>query len=43
VADELVALARGEVVFAGKADDAAAISSVVQAFLGDAALVEPTP
>ena len=43
VADELVALARGEVVFAGKADDAAAKSSVVQAFLGDAALVEPTP
>jgi branched-chain amino acid transport system ATP-binding protein len=41
VADELVALARGEVVFTGKADDAAAKSSVVQAFLGDAALVEP--
>jgi branched-chain amino acid transport system ATP-binding protein len=42
VADELVAVARGEVVFTGQANDAAAKSSVIQAFLGDAALVETT-
>jgi branched-chain amino acid transport system ATP-binding protein len=40
IADEVVAVARGEVVFSGSAADARSNASVVHAFLGDAALVD---
>ena len=39
IADEVVAVARGEVVFAGSAADARSNASVVHAFLGESALV----
>jgi branched-chain amino acid transport system ATP-binding protein len=38
VADEVVALARGEVVYSGVAGDARNHASVLRAFLGEAAL-----
>lgn len=38
VADEVVAVARGEVVFSGKAHEARSNKSVLRAFLGEAAL-----
>jgi branched-chain amino acid transport system ATP-binding protein len=40
VADQVVAIARGEVVYAGEAKDARNNASVLRAFLGEAALVE---
>jgi branched-chain amino acid transport system ATP-binding protein len=40
IADHVVAMARGEVVFSGLASDAAANSSVLRAFLGESALAE---
>ena len=38
IADEVVAMARGEVVFSGPAAQARSNTSVVRAFLGEAAL-----
>jgi branched-chain amino acid transport system ATP-binding protein len=40
VADEVVAVARGEVVYSGAAKDARSHASVLRAFLGEAALAE---
>lgn len=40
VADEVVAMARGEVVYSGPVTDARSNASVLRAFLGEAALVE---
>ena len=40
IADDVVAMARGEVVFSGPASQARSNSSVLRAFLGEAALVE---
>jgi branched-chain amino acid transport system ATP-binding protein len=40
VADDVVAMARGEVVFSGPAEQARSNASVLRAFLGEAALVE---
>jgi branched-chain amino acid transport system ATP-binding protein len=40
VADDVVVVARGEVVFSGSADVARSHSSVVLAFLGEAALAK---
>ncbi|WP_029429783.1 ABC transporter ATP-binding protein [Blastococcus sp. URHD0036] len=40
IADEVVAMARGEVVFSGPAEQARSNASVLLAFLGEAALVE---
>lgn len=40
VADDVVAIARGEVVYSGAADEARNHASVLRAFLGDAALAE---
>ncbi|WP_432975973.1 ABC transporter ATP-binding protein [Dactylosporangium sp. CA-233914] len=42
-ADDVVVVARGEVVFSGPADVARSHSSVVRAFLGEAALAETQP
>ncbi|HEX2072335.1 MAG TPA: ABC transporter ATP-binding protein [Geodermatophilus sp.] len=39
IADDVVAMARGEVVFTGPADQARSNASVLRAFLGEAALV----
>jgi branched-chain amino acid transport system ATP-binding protein len=43
VADEVVAMARGEVVFSGPAAQARSNSSVLLAFLGEAALAGQKP
>jgi branched-chain amino acid transport system ATP-binding protein len=43
VADEVVAMARGEVVFTGPAEQARSNSSVLRAFLGEAALAGQEP
>ncbi|MGK5111436.1 MULTISPECIES: ABC transporter ATP-binding protein [unclassified Geodermatophilus] len=40
IADDVVAMARGEVVFSGPAQQARSNSSVLRAFLGEAALVD---
>ncbi|MGY1773711.1 ABC transporter ATP-binding protein [Blastococcus sp. SYSU D00813] len=40
IADEVVAMARGEVVFSGPAEQARSNASVLRAFLGEAALVD---
>ncbi len=40
IADDVVAMARGEVVFSGPASQARSNASVLRAFLGEAALVE---
>jgi branched-chain amino acid transport system ATP-binding protein len=40
IADEVIAVARGEVVFAGSADEARSNPSVVHAFLGESALAQ---
>ncbi|MGY2067264.1 ABC transporter ATP-binding protein [Blastococcus sp. SYSU DS0619] len=40
VADDVVAMARGEVVFSGPADEARSNASVLRAFLGEAALAD---
>ncbi|SEO54216.1 ABC transporter ATP-binding protein [Trujillonella endophytica] len=40
IADDVVAMARGEVVFTGPAEQARSNASVLRAFLGEAALVE---
>jgi len=40
VADDVVAMARGEVVFSGPAEQARSNTSVLRAFLGEAALVD---
>ncbi|MBM7516490.1 ABC transporter ATP-binding protein [Nocardioides nitrophenolicus] len=41
IADDVVAVARGEVVYTGKASEARNNASVLRAFLGEAALAEP--
>jgi branched-chain amino acid transport system ATP-binding protein len=40
VADDVVAIARGEVVYSGPAKEARSHASVLRAFLGEAALAE---
>ena len=41
IADDVVAIARGEVVWSGPAAEARNNASVLRAFLGEAALVGP--
>ncbi|WP_275693162.1 hypothetical protein [Nocardioides sp. TF02-7] len=40
IADDVVAVARGEVVYSGQAGEARNHASVLRAFLGEAALAE---